>query len=62
VLKFLRSIREEYQQVVLRGETLSPNSAEQTAMQTIQVLGRIYGLNLLLDLKRELLPNSEEEA
>ena len=49
--RFLESLREHYQNQLLRGQTLNLASAEQTAMQTISVWGLISGLNLMLEIK-----------
>ena len=51
VLQGLRSLRQEYQDQLVRGVTLNLTSVEQTALQTSRLLGQIYGLDLMLEMR-----------
>ena len=59
IIRFLQKTREEYQRLLCQGATLTRNSCEQTALTTCELLGKIYGIALLLDLKVE--PPEEED-
>lgn len=59
VLRALRAVLEDYQEQLLQGQTWRPNSAEETALLTSRLLGQIYALRLLVDL-RPPEPGTEE--
>ena len=59
VLDFLGQIHKSFLKQVELGATLNHNSVEATAMQTTALLGKAYGVSLVLNLKDEL-PQEEE--
>lgn len=50
VFKVLKSLRDEHQNMVLNGQTITMSSCESTALQTTMLLGRIAGLNSILEI------------
>ncbi len=53
VLNFLGQIQSNYQSQLSQGATLNLSSPEATAMQTTLLLGKIFGISLILSLKEE---------
>ena len=51
VMTLLRGVRSEHQEVLLNGGTLTVASAEQTALNTALLLGKISGLNMVLEIE-----------
>ena len=51
VLRALRAVREDYREQLHRGEIWRPHSAEETALLYSRLLGQIYGLSLIVDLR-----------
>ena len=50
VIKELSQAREDFRQVLTEGGMLDMTSTEKTALQTARTVGRIEGLNLLLEI------------
>lgn len=51
VLRALKAVLADYQEQLLQGQTWRPHSAEETALLTSRLLGQIYALNLIVDLR-----------
>ena len=53
VMAYLREVRTQHQEVLLEGRSLNMRSCEETALQTAQLLGKIAGMNLILEMHLE---------
>lgn len=59
VLEALHQVRSHLQNSLLNGQTLILNSPEQTALQTTLLLGKLSGLNLILEMELSDASNDE---
>lgn len=50
VFKVLSKVREQLQTALIDGQTLNTSSTETTAMNTALLLGKISGLNTILEI------------
>jgi hypothetical protein len=53
VFDILRRVRQDHQDALLQGQTLNAGSVEATALQTTLLLGKISGLNILLEIQAD---------
>jgi hypothetical protein len=53
VMSILRETRSDFQDSLITGQTLSMQSCEATALQTSLLLGKISGLNIILEFQIE---------